>query len=269
MQFSVSKINGSNNLLKLFCCLIVIVLITIAIGHYAFKNGNLTCNHYILNTYLYIVLAIAIMFIIVLANDQCRVFNSLLNLIFLTQYSTISVIIMLAIIISLIWALNSVKPSNIIASNLIWLLLIIFTGILMIPIIMFGRLTNVVGLAGLLTICIVLVTGILGYYLGDKIITFDWDYYLNIAMLILIIAYLGVFFVSDVWKYLYILAIASLVIFVLLLLSNHKKLKDNAEKCVDGQVIPNYPVESYGLIIKIVNVMSNLIRILGGRRRMM
>jgi hypothetical protein len=43
------------------------------------------------------------------------------------------------------------------------------------------------------------------------------------------------------------------VIFVLLLLSNHKKLKDNAEKCVDGQVVPNYPVESYSLIIKIVN----------------
>jgi len=208
------------------------------------------------------------MFIVVLANDQWGIFNSLLNLIFLTSYSVISVIIMLAIIISLIWALNSVNPTNIIASNLIWLLLIIVTGILMIPVIMFGRLTDIVGLAGLLTICIVLITGLLGYYLGDKIITFDWDYYLKIAIWMLFIAYLGVYFVNDVWKYLYILAIISLVIFILLLLSNHKKLKDNAEKCVDGKVIPNYPVESYSLIIKIVNVMSNLIQILGKKKRM-
>uniref|UniRef100_A0A6C0HLS0 Uncharacterized protein n=1 Tax=viral metagenome TaxID=1070528 RepID=A0A6C0HLS0_9ZZZZ len=265
MEFLVFQINDSNNLLKIFCCLIVIVFIIIAIGHYAFNNGYLTCNHYILNTYLYIVLSIAIIFIVVLLNDRWGIANSFLNLLF--SIPIIGFIILLAIIFGLTYALHSVNPSNIVVSNFIWLTLIIVTGIIMVPIIMFGRLTNVVGLAGLLTICIVLVTGLLGYYLGDKIITFDWDYYLNIAVWILIIAYLGVYFVSDIWKYLYILAIVSLVIFVLLLLSNHKKLKDNAENCIDGQVIPNYPVESYSLIIKLVNVMSSLIRILGGRKK--
>ena len=51
-------IKGSNTLLKLFSCLIIIVLICILIGHYAFKNGILTCDHYVFNTYLYIILAI-------------------------------------------------------------------------------------------------------------------------------------------------------------------------------------------------------------------
>ena len=78
MKFTISQINDSNNLLKIFCCLIVIILITIAIGHYAFNNGHLTCNHYVFNTYLYIVLSIAIIFIVVLLNDRWGISNSFL-----------------------------------------------------------------------------------------------------------------------------------------------------------------------------------------------
>lgn len=55
----------------------------------------------------------------------------------------------------------------------------------------------------------------------------------------------------------------SLVIFVLLLLSNHKKLKENADKCIDGKVVPNYPYESFGIFIKMLNIFQDLIRILG------
>ena len=51
-------ITSSNALLKLFCTLTVTVIICILIGQYAFKNGMLTCDNYILNTYLYIILSI-------------------------------------------------------------------------------------------------------------------------------------------------------------------------------------------------------------------
>jgi len=64
----------------------------------------------------------------------------------------------------------------------------------------------------------------------------------------------------------YAISIISLVIFVLLLLSNHKKLIENSDKCIDGQVIPNYPLESWRLVIKIVNVFGDLIRILAVRK---
>lgn len=267
IQFSKSQINGSSNLLMIFSCLVVTVLLIIGIAHYAFKNGHLTCDHYVLNTYLYIVLAIALMFLVVLINDQTGIFNSLLNALFISMSPFLGFLLLIGISAGLIFALHSVSPQNIPLSNFIWLVLIVFTGIIIIPAVYFGRLTGVVGMAGLLTIAIVLVTGLLGYYLGDKIVTFDWDRYLHIALIGVIIAYFGVFFVKDVENYLYILAVISLIIFVLLLLSNHKKLKENAEKCIDGKMVPNYPVESYGLVIKIVNVMVDLIRILGSRRR--
>jgi len=269
-------INGSNTLLKLFCCLIIVVLICILIGQYAFKYGILTCEHYIFNTYLYIILAILIMFIVVLLNDQFGFFNSLLMMMMNSSLATLIIIfiILIILLLGLTYALMNVNPSNIIASNVIWTLLIIFIGIILIPTIWFGRLANIVGIAGILTILITLGVGFLGYYYGDQIITFDWDYYLNIALWILILIIIcGPIFIREpetMNTFILVISIISLTIFVLLLLSNHKKLKLNSEKCIDGQVVPNYPLESYGIVIKIVNIFKDLIRILArmkGKRR--
>lgn len=264
-----NAITNSNVLLKLFCSLTIVVLICILIGKYAFKNGLLTCDHYIFNTYLYVILSILLIFIIVLINDQTGIFNSFL-LLFTTSNTLIILILLLIILFALVYALQKVNPANIFASNMIWLLLILVLGITVIPVIWFGRLTNIVGLAGAITILITLVVGVAGYYYGDKIITFDWDKYLQYALYILIFtAFIGIFFISPkyIYTYFFVISIISLCIFVLLLLSNHKKIKENADKCIDGQVVPNYPLESFSIFIKMLNIFLDLIRILGRRRR--
>ena len=270
--FNMEKIKGSNTLIKLFCSLAIVVLICIMIGNYAFKSGHLTCDHYVFNTYLYIVLAIVLMFIVVLVNDQTGIFNSLLMLMFSGGIFRIiiSFIIFIIIYIVLTYALYHVDPTNILASNGIWLSLIFITGLLLIPTIMLGRLTDVVGLAGIATLVVTIVVGLLGYYLGDKIITFDWDFYLYIALFVLLGAILFVpFYITTpeaMITFLYVISIISLIIFILLLLSNHKKLKENSNKCIDGKVIPNYPLESYGIIIKIVNIFKDFIVALSMRK---
>lgn len=264
-----NAITNSNVLLKLFCSLTIVVLICILIGKYAFKNGILTCDHYIFNTYLYVILSILLIFIIVLINDQTGIFNSFL-LLFTTSNTLIILILLLIILLALVYALQKVNPANIFASNMIWLLLILVLGITVIPVIWFGRLTNIVGLAGAITILTTLVVGVAGYYYGDKIITFDWDKYLQYALYFLIFAaFIGIFFISpkNIYTYFFVISIISLVIFALMLLSNHKKIKENADKCIDGQVVPNYPLESFGIFIKMLNIFLNLIRILGRRRR--
>jgi FtsH-binding integral membrane protein len=262
-------IKGSNTLLKLFSCLVIIVIICILIGHYAFKNGILTCDHYVFNTYLYIILAILLTFMVVLINDQTGIFNSLI--LWLVEGAQVRVIVTFIIIIILLfwlmYELYKVDPQNIVASNAIWFTLIFILGFFLIPTIWFGRLNDVVGLAGILTIFITVVVGILGYYYGDNIVTFDWDKYLNYALWVLIILIIaGMFFIRDIKNlstFYFVISIISLLIFVLLLLSNHKKLKENSEKCIDGKVVPNYPVESFSLFIRMLNIFSDLIRILG------
>lgn len=272
-QIFTNKFNNiiSNNdvLVKLFCTLIVAVVTCILIGHYAFKNGMLTCDNYVLNTYLYIILSILLMFMVVLVNDKFGMFNSLL--IWMSQGSRFRMIgtfiLIIAVLIGLIITLQIIKPNNIVASNIIWLTLIIVLGISLIPTIWFGRLTDVVGLAGMLTILITIVVGFLGYYYGNEIVTFDWDKYLNIALLVLIVVVIiGMFTISNqntMYIFYMTISIIFLIIFALLLLSNHKQLKQNADKCIDGKVVPNYPVESFNIFIKMLNIFQELISILG------
>ena len=271
----INAITNSNVLLKLFCSLVIFVIICILISKYAFKNGILTCENYVLNTYLYIILSILLIFIVVLINDKFGLFNSFL--IWMSQGSILRIvfifIIILSILFGLLYALKTINPNNILASNAIWAGLILILGIFLVPTIWYGRLTDVVGLAGILTIIITMIVGYLGYYYGNEIVTFDWDKYLNIALMVLIITIMiGTFIISisnpdNMMMFYYIVSIISLVIFVLLLLSNHKKLKENSEKCIDGKVVPNYPVESFSIFIKMLNIFTDLIRILGMSRR--
>ena len=264
-------IPDNHALLKIFCSLVIIVLVCIAIGHYAFKNGELTCDHYILNTFLYVILAIVLIFMLVLLNDKYGVFNSLLDFFFYSASSPfVSYIVMLILIIALSYAIVHIPPQNILASNAVWLLLVMLITIILIPSIYFGRVSGVVGIAGLITVGIVVATGLVGYYYGDSLITFDWDFYLMWALVAWIVIFMaGMWMVktpSELVSFIYVMSIASLIIFVLLLLSYFKTLKQNANKCVDGTMVPNYPLESWKLVIKMVNVFVDMIRILGIRK---
>ena len=262
-------ISSSNALLNFFCILTITVITCILISNYAFKNGILTCNNYVFNTYLYIILSILLIFIVVLVNDKFGIFNEFL--LWMSQGTIVRIIvtfiIILCVLIWLLYSLQTTDPSNIFESNLIWALLILLLGIILIPTIWFGRLTNVVGIAGMLTILITIVVGYLGFYYGDEIVSFDWDKYLNYMLWVLIIIIIigSIIITNPETMYIFyiVISIISLIIFVLLLLSNHKKLKQNADKCIDGQVVPNYPVESFGIFIKMLNIFQDLVRILG------
>jgi len=271
-MLDIEAINGSNTLLKMFSCLIIIVVICLLIGNYAFNNGVLTCSHYEFNTYLYIILAILLIFFVVLLNDQFGFFNGILMLIMSGGFITFIIffIVIFALIIGLTYLLKKTDPSNLVASNGIWLALVFLLGILIIPTMWIGRAFGVIGIAGLLTVLITIIVGLLGYYYGDKIITFNWDLYLSIALVIMIIVSIaGQFLITnpqDMITFIYVISIIFIIIFALLLLSSHKKLKENSEKCIDGKTVPNYPLESFGIVIKIYNIFSNMVYALVSRK---
>ena len=264
-------VNTENTSWKLVCTLIIIIIICIAISKYAFINGVLTCNHYVLSTFLYVKLAFFLMYLIVLLNDKYGICEPVLNLLF--NYVLISFIILCILLFGLSYVLHTTPANEIAKSNGIWVLLICMLGVLIIPIIYIGRIMNVINKALYITIILVTITGLLGYFYGDKIITFDWDYYLYIALVILIIISIlgGLYFIynSDIIAYvnfIYVLSLLIIIIFTLLLLSNYKKLRENADNCDDGKVIPNFPVESFSIIIKIYNIFTKLIQMLGIRK---
>ena len=266
-----NKKDNNNTTLSIVCSLIIIILICIAIKHYAFKNGLLTCDDYVLNTYLYIVLSIFIIYLMVLINDKSGIFD-----IMLYNSSLLIMLLILIVFIFLIYTLYKIPPQDIFKSNFVWLLLIILLGMCIIPVIEFGRQFGVLDNAAIYTCVIVIIIGLLGYYKGDYIVRFDWDYYLIISLIALfIIIIIGIICIivykpqlETFIKFIYIISIISLIIFMLLLLSDHKKLKENADKCINGKgaVIPNYPTQSFTIIIKMYNIFTDLIHILGLRK---
>ncbi len=260
-----NNIKYGNTVFYLICTIIIAIIICIMISNFAFKNGMITCDNYILNTYLYIILAILLIFIIILLNDKTGCFNNLVYLI-ISSNKIISFAIIISILLALNYALFKTNPKNVIVSNIIWFLIMFMIGIILIPIIIIGNLNNVAIIAGVITILITIITGLISYYYSH-LINYDWDKYLDISLYILIILLLlGSFFVysKNIEMFVYAISILSIIIFTLLLLSNGKKIKENAEKCVDGKDVPNYPLESYSMILNIVNIFQNLIYILGG-----
>ena len=263
-----NKIKYGNTVFYLICTIIISIIICIMISNYAFKNGMLTCDNYILNTYFYIILSILIIFIIVLLNDKTGCFN---NLVFLMISSNkfVSFAIIISILLALNYSLFNINPNNVVGSNVIWLLIMFVLGIIMIPIIMIGKLYDVATIAGVITILITIITGLFSYYYSN-LISYDWDKYLEFALYLLIVVLIfGSFFVEskDAQMFIYVTSVIGIIIFTLLLLSNGKKIKENANKCVDGKSIPNYPLESYSMILNILNIFQDLIYILGSNSK--
>ena len=85
----------------------------------------------------------------------------------------------------------------------------------------------------------------------------------------IIVSVAGQFLITkpqDMITFIYVTSIIFIIIFALLLLSSHKKLKENSKKCIDGQTVPNYPLESFGIVIKIYNIFSNMVYALVSRK---
>ena len=111
------------------------------------------------------------------------------------------------------------------------------TGFIVTASLYLGIHTGVLYQAILLTIIVTIVTGLIGYYYGEQLISVDFEKYLSGALILLIIAYIiGPFFVKDIVQFYYIMAGISLVIFILLLLA-YNKILDNALKLVQLLII--------------------------------
>ncbi len=258
MNNILKPISNSNFMIKFLLVTLCSIINILAINNYAFDTqGKLVCDNYVLNTYLYVVLSFVIMGAVFVIDERFKLMFKLMEM----RMMYLGVLILLTIInIGLIFALQYVDPTNLVASHAIWTTLIIITGFILTASLYLGIHTGVLYQAIILTIIITIVTGLIGYHYGNHLISVDFEKYLSVALILLIVVYfIGPFFVKDITQFYYIMAGISLVIFILLLLAYNKNIRQRAETCI----IPNYPLESFGLIIKIVNVLQDIIVLLG------
>lgn len=244
--------------------LIALIINVIAITQSAYKDDKLTCDRYIINSYLYVLLAILIMFFIIVVNDRFRFIQNTLGLMFGSIIYSIIFIIALIFLMYFVKTLDPTKDTVLL--HMTWTTIMVILGMLMYPIVAVSSMNNNLGTVLLIVLGIVGLTAYIGIEYGKQIFVYDWDKYLYFALLGFIILTAILMFTRKMSNSLDLfITWGVLIIFIILLMSYNKKLNENSKTCAEHNN-PNYLEESLGLITKIINVFARVARLMGRRR---
>jgi hypothetical protein len=254
-----------NQLIAIILALIALVINVIIISHTAYKNKKLTCDRYVLNTYLYVSLAILIINLMIVVNSGTNIMENMIPMLY---GSLLGVIIQLLIIFALFFYFATLDPTkDKVLIHSVWVLIMVLLGIMLYPLVLLNKANSKLGMVLLVSLSLVILSGVLGNKYGDVIVQFDWDKYLYTALIFLVVLSLGLQYSGTLnsSNYIYI-TWAILIVFILLLIAYNKKLVENSKTCLEHNN-PNYLKESLGLFTKIMNVFASISRLMGRRRR--
>jgi hypothetical protein len=227
------------------------------INKYAYDdNGKLVCDDYVLNSYLFTALGFCYIAIGVILEQKLQIIPKVPTYVGIFGFFFIYLSIMFLLFIKI----RKTNPNKTIEINAYYALACILLGTILSVTIMMGVSTNVIYPAIAVTIGLTFIMGYIGYKYGASFITVDFDKYLRFALFGLIIwSFMAIFIFKRYIKTLFLaVSIPGAIIFCLLLMSYNNNLRKNAEKCK----IPNYPDEAIGLVIKIGNLLADIIRIM-------
>lgn len=246
-------------LLPLLISIAIILVNIVAIYNYSFdKDNKPTCQDYILNSYLYIILGIVFIVSLWIINDTNKV---LFTLDMLGINLLLGTVLYLVVYILLLTGIYFLPEEYIGLTHVLWVLLMYLLSCMTYLLYLIGVETGVIKMGVLILLVITILTSSVGFFYGD-IFSQDLKKYLRWSLFALIIAELAVFYlVNDMdlkIKLMIGLSFIGIIIFSLFLLNYTKQLKENAEKCE----VANYPKESVKFIIAIMNIFGDIIRIL-------
>lgn len=237
-------------LLQLFGALLIFVCVVFSILNYAIKNRQFTCNRYILNTYLYIILTFNIMAIQLLLMEYNGIsFNPSLMLF-------IGIFILTLVFIVL---LHKISPSNIVLKHFVWLIFILFLGLIFYPMYTSFIDKKEMILSAILTTVILFIGLSALAYLKPEYISLSWGPVLLLLLIGGIIMELSLRFIMNKGnsrsKWFRVMSYFFIIVFMVFILYDTKRLQINAKNCV----IADYIKESLGLFLDVFNIFVRIL----------
>ncbi len=213
----------------------------------AFKSGKFTCNRYILNTYLYILLSLASLIVIVAGLEEYNI----------DVFSKVHFLLLFALVIGLLIATKFVPAKMVFLKHLIWFIFLIGMGVFLHP--LYRKYKGKVLLLEAIIVTLVIVTlfSILAF-IKPEWISLSWRTGLVSFLLIAIIMRLVQIFsktVRNIPFFNQILSYGIVLLFVIFLLYDTKRLQINAKQCIEKTV--DYINESLGIFLDVVNIFVN------------
>jgi hypothetical protein len=228
-------------------------------------NNVPTCEEYALNTYLYTLTTLCILWTYYTFMEKSP---TLTGTYFKIMTNFILFIIMLVFLVGFMVYLKSVDPQYKIKKHLLWLififcfaLLTLASYIILKPYLLYG----VFGASVFAVITYIVIKN------NPNFVTPTMKKYTSWAIVIsIILLFASSIMVKDVKTMITIMIVVTLILIVAMvmkLLIHHKEIKDNEDKCKSGEIKPDYINESLGLFITFVNLMFDIARLLFLRKR--
>ena len=242
----------TKSLMRVFTCLLLLILVLFGIANNSFEKGKFTCNKYILNTYLYVILTFNIIAIIVLGLEHLKISYYI---------SVLGIIGLFLITIGMLLMIHLISPNNIVLKHCVWLMFVILISITFYP--MFHSFKNKeIMVTTMLTTILLTVTLSMIAYWKPKMISFSLGpilFMLLLAGIIFEISFLLMFGsqygrgnkrnLFRIMSYLFI------IIFMGYILYDTKMLQIRAKECVTA----DYIKESLHLFLDIFNIFVRLL----------
>ena len=246
--------NLDQQLIKIFGFSLIFLVLCFSIANNSFKDGKHTCNKYLLNTYLYIVLTFNIIILLTLGLEYGN-FEYRMNLLTLIGLFLVS--------IACIFFMHSIDPEKVVLKHSVWLVFVLILGLIFYPLYLTSD-KGVVASAMFTTLCITVFLSVLAY-LRPEWISLSLGPILLLGLVAVIILELTLLIVfrnqlgekSHIFR-----AISYFVIFLFMgfILYDTKRLQMNAKSCVKA----DYIRESLKLFLDIFNIF---VRLVGLNRR--
>lgn len=229
-----------------FYILIGITILGIISNTLSFNPIRFHCDNYVLNTYLYFVLSWAIL---MATNATLYSKNIELHELFSGPFTILLMVSSLALLMGLLF----VPPQMFFTKHLLFIIQIVMFGIILYP---YYKTNKPLFEQVSITTLLILIILTLATYNSPDYITDDWNNYLFIALLGLIIARLVEIFknIKHNSNYSRGVSYISIVIFSLFVMYDTKKILVNAKNCVN----PDYINESLTLFIDSINIFQDI-----------
>jgi|UniRef100_A0A6C0J926 FtsH-binding integral membrane protein len=233
----------------------VLALIIVKVYNTSFKGGKFTCDKYILNTYLYILLSLLLMSLQNIVMEQQHIG---LEDIFGRFKGFIGLIIILVLVIGLMFILLQTNPRNVVLKHTIWLAFIFVLGLLAYPSYLKTIKENTV-IATLMTTIGILITFTIVAFLKPEWISLSWG---PTLVFLLISGMIG-----ELCFYLFnknekqqpknkMFAYFFIALFTIFILYDTKKIQVNAKICKESTV--DYINESLNIVLDVLNLFQKI-----------
>ena len=239
---------------KLLSSSLSIVLAIFLIGHnsLSFNPIRFHCPNYILNSFLYLFLSIAILASSILSIESQDV-N--INKLFAGNSKYLLLILSLMIIFGLV----SMSPKYFLTKHILWIMFIILLGVFLYPI--YKEKRSIFYQAGLTTVAIITALSFLAFMKPD-LIKDSWFMPLFIGLIALIVSQISERLLAN-WgiihatKYNKLFSYIAIGLFSLWTLFDTKQIIKNAENCVN----PDYINQSLDVLLDSLNIFTGIVNI--------